>query len=195
MTGVFRPGTYSDTQLEAEGFKHYNRKKEPVMARELPADEAPMKIKTRWGETLIAQAGYMICYNPEGDYLSDPKEYNHWPVEKSIFNKTYKGWDESFEPTKAQQQLMDAGCEPYYKYVGIWAKSLETGVYIQGLEHKRPILVPEDRVLAVGAEGEPYHMGDDTFHDRYDGTLTHKPNNPTVLKRLVNRLVNFFKND
>ncbi len=192
MSDIIRQKTRSNSQLEQDGFKQYPRKKELVMARKLPASEAPLEIKTSRGETLIAQAGYMICYDTDDKFFTKPEDYDHWPVEPLIFQKTYKAWDEAFAPTKAQQQLAKIGCKPYYKAVGIWAKSLETGIYIQGLEHEKPVLVPEKRVLAIGTEGEPYHMGDETFHDRYDGTLTQKPNN---FKKLVNRLVNFFKAD
>ena len=190
MSDVIRQESRSDSQLERDGFKEYPRKKELVMARKLPASEAPLKVKTAWGEILVAQAGYMICYDTGDKYAVKPEDYDHWPVEPQIFEKTYKTWDEAFAPTKAQEQLMKMGCKPYYKAVGVHAKLLETGVYIQSLEHEKPVLVPEKRVLAIGAEGEPYHMGDKTFHDRYDGTLTEKPNS---LRKLVKRLVNFFK--
>jgi hypothetical protein len=51
--------------------------------------------------------------------------------------------------------------------------------------------VGKERVLAIGAEGEPYHMGSETFHDRYDARLAAEKRSP--LKRIVNQLVRFFK--
>lgn len=190
MSDVIQQQDWDDTKLKASGFKQFERKKEVIMARTLPDAEAPKEIHTRWGESLLAKAGYMICYAPSDKVHDKLDDYDHWPVEPTIFTKTYKSWDEPFEPTPAQQHLMDNGCQPFYKAIGIWAKELEGDVYIQGLEHKRPILVPKERVLAIGAEGEPYHMGEQTFHDRYDGTLSRRPKG---VRGLVNRLINFFK--
>lgn len=190
MADIIRQEARTDNQLEQDGFKEFSRKKELVMARQLPIEESPLEIKTDWGEILIAHTGYMICYNTEEQFFDTIADYDLWPVEPQIFEKTYKTWDEDFSPTKAQQQLADIGCKPYYKAVGVHAKLLEEDVYIQSLEHEKPVLVPKDRVLAIGEEGEPYHMGDETFHDRYDGRLDKKP---SAFKRIVNRLVRFFK--
>lgn len=190
MADIIRQKSLTDSQLEEDGFKQYPRKKELVMARQLDDSEVPLEIKTAWGDILIAQTGYMICYDTDDKFFARPQDYAHWPVEPKIFEKTYKVWDEALAPTKAQEQLRKIGCKPYYKAVGIRAKLLEEDVYIQSLEHEKPVLVPKDRVLAIGAEGEPYHMGDETFHNRYDGRLLKKPN---PLKKLVNRLVDFFK--
>ncbi|MGJ3240068.1 MAG: hypothetical protein ACFE0Q_15275 [Anaerolineae bacterium] len=190
MSGVIKQQQRSEDELERAGFRQYARKKSLVMVRRLPADEAPLVIQTNWGETLTASAGYMICYSVGEHARAQPSDYDHWPVEPAIFEKTYKKWDEAFTPNSAQHQLMAIGCKPYYKAVGIWAKPLETGVYIQGLEHEKPVYVPENHVLAIGAEGEPYHMGDETFHNRYDASDTERERG---LKHAVKRLMAFFK--
>jgi hypothetical protein len=191
MSGVVRKQDWTDQELKNKGFEHVPRKKELVMARELPAAEAPLQIRTHWGETLIAQAGYMICYTVGDEAKARLSDYEHWPVEAAIFAKTYKLWDEAFEPSPAQEHLLQYGCKPYYKAAGVWAKTLEEDIYIQGVEHEKPVLVAKERVLAIGAEGEPYHMGSETFHDRYDTDLLEAKRSP--VKRIVNRLVKFFK--
>jgi len=189
MSDVLHQRDWDDTDLRAHGFKQFDRKKEIIMVRSLPANEAPKIIHTSWGETLIAQAGYFICYAPDGEPQAHLDQYNHWPVHPDIFRKTYQKWADKFEPTPAQQHLLKNGCQPYYKAVKVWAKELDEGVYIQGLEHERPVLVPKKRVLAIGAEGEPYHMGDQTFHDRYEGNLSKQPKR---LQGILKRLIDFF---
>src|SRR5690606_41247981 len=105
MSSVIKQEKRTDSELERDGFKQYPRKKEIIMARELPASEAPKEIKTHWGDTLIAQAGYMICYDTGETYRQNPDDYDHWPVEAAIFRNTYKAWDETYTPTKSQEQL------------------------------------------------------------------------------------------
>lgn len=190
MSGLIRKQDWSEDELKEKGFSHVPRKKEIIMARVLPASEAPLKIRTNWGEILIAQAGYMICYSSGEDKKANLGDYEHWPVDASIFAKTYKAWDEEFNPNAAQSHLMQYGCKPFYKAAGVWAKTLEEDIYIQSVEHEKPVLVEKERVLAIGAEGEPYHMGSETFHDRYDTRLANKEYG---FKRIVNRLVNFLK--
>ena len=108
MTNVIRQQSKTDSQLKRDGFKDYSRKKELVMARRLPAADAPLEIKTNWGETLIAKAGYMICYNTANQFFDNVSQYDHWPVEPQIFEETYKPWDEAFLPDKAGLQLLAA---------------------------------------------------------------------------------------
>jgi hypothetical protein len=191
MSGVVRKHDWTDQELKDKGFEHVPRKKELIMARVLPAAEAPLQIRTQWGEILIAQAGYMICYIVGDETKPKLSDYEHWPVEAEIFAKTYKPWDEAFQPSPAQSHLIGNGCKPYYKAAGVWAKTLEEDIYIQGVEHEKPVLVTKERVLAIGAEGEPYHMGSKTFHDRYDASLGEANRSP--VKRMVNRLIKFFK--
>ncbi|MEM9953934.1 MAG: hypothetical protein AAF846_20155 [Chloroflexota bacterium] len=191
MSGVIRQKQRTEEELKQEGFKRFSRKKQIVMARSLPASESPLQIDTSWGGVLTALAGDMICYNTEGQQFDDVSQYDHWSVKPHIFDTTYADWDENFQPTLAQRQLLNIGCKPYYKSVGVWAKSLDSDVYVQGLEHDKPVLIPENRVLAIGAEGEPWAMGDETFHDRYDGDLS--PPQESRLKSIANRLIKFLK--
>jgi hypothetical protein len=109
-------------------------------------------------------------------------------VEPRIFESTYREWDEKFEPTSSMKKLMELGCKPYYKAAGVWAKDLHTDTYIQSLEHEKPVLVQEGRYLAIGTEGEPYHMSDQSFSNRYDKRLTETP-----FKRVMKKLIGFFK--
>jgi hypothetical protein len=77
---------------------------------------------------------------------------------------------------------MEYGCKPYYKSGGVWAKKLEEDVYLQSLEHVKPIKIRTGQYVAIGAEGEPYSMGEMTFHQRY------KPQRKTIvaiIKRLL----------
>lgn len=164
---VIKQQDWTDEKLRAAGFEQYNRKKQVVMARQLNPKEAPLKIVTREGHELMAYDDYFICY--VGD---EPKntleEYDHWPVEPKIFHETYALWNEKdWQPSPAQQHMMQQGCKPYYKKAAVWAKKLEEDVYIQSLEHEQPIKIKTGEVLAIGAEGEPYSMGDKTFVERY----------------------------
>jgi hypothetical protein len=192
MSGFIHKQNWSDDELKRRGFNRYNRKKALVLVRILPAEEAPLQVHTRWGETLIAQAGYMICYTPDEKVMPMLSDYDHWPVEASIFAKTYQKWDQVIPNTPSVLHLMSQGCRPYYKVAGIWAKQLEEDIYVQSQETEHPVLVEKDRVLAIGVEGEPYHMGSGTFADRYDAKLqAEKPK----IKGILNRLIGFFKGD
>jgi len=190
MSDVIQSKKWTKEELKELGFQEYNRKKQLVMARRLPANEAPMHIKTKQGDTLLAQAGYMICYTAGDTVQNQLSDYEHWPVESQIFEATYRVWDEKLEPTPPIRHLMEYGCQPFYKVAGVWAKDLDEDVYIQSLEHEKPVLVQEGRYLAIGAEGEPYHMSDRSFHNRYDTRL-----NETAFKRVLKKLVGFFKSD
>jgi hypothetical protein len=188
MSDVIQTKKWTVEELKQMGFKQYPRKKTIIMARRLPAAEAPLEIKTDQGDTLIAPAGYMICYQVDETLQPTINDYFHWPVEPKIFESIYRDWDEKFEPTPAMQHLLEFGCKPYYKAAGVWAKDLDEAVYIQSLEHEKPVLVSEGRYLAIGSEGEPYHMSDKSFHNRYDSTL-----NETPFKRALKKLIGFFK--
>jgi hypothetical protein len=159
---------WTETELLEQGFEPYERKKELVMARQLSEFEAPKRIVTSGGEELIAQAGYMICYRPGDTVRSSLETYQQWPVAPEIFAETYHAWDEPhWTATPAEKHLMELGCLPYYKSAGVWAKKLEEPVYVQSLEQKQPELVQTGRYIAIGAQGEPYSMGDDSFARRY----------------------------
>jgi hypothetical protein len=178
---------WTETELLREGFEPYERKKELVMARQLSQFEAPKRIITSGGEELIAQAGYMVCYRPGDKVRIHLDSYNQWPVEPEIFADTYRAWDEPlWTPTPTEKHLMDLGCMPYYKATGVWAKKLEEPAYVQSLEQNEPELVEPGHYVAIGAHGEPYCMGDDTFAQRY----TRRSNSAfsSFWKRLVHRL-------
>jgi hypothetical protein len=59
--GVLRERNWTEAELVAAGFQYYPCRKRAVMARELPASEAPLAIRTDW-DILIAGAGYRICF-------------------------------------------------------------------------------------------------------------------------------------
>ncbi len=165
---VIRQKSWTERELRAMGYDYYERKKEVTLARVLPSEEAPLAIKTSKGDTLTAQAGYYICYTP-GDTVQDSlADYRHWPVEPEIFKKTYKLWDEpNWQPTETEAHLLAAGCAAYYKAAGIWAKKLTETKYLQSLEHEEAVLVPSGEYIAIGADGEPYSMGEKTLLGRY----------------------------
>ncbi|MDX1992266.1 MAG: hypothetical protein SF029_07745 [bacterium] len=186
---IIKQKQWSEAELRKRGYEYYLRKKELTMVRELPASEAPKRIRTSDGQELIAQAGYLICYRP-GDHVR-PRldDYEHWPVEPSVFSKTYRQWDRpDWEPNAAVRHLMRLGCQPYYKCAGVWAKRLTQDALLQSMEHRRPVLVEAGEYVAVGVDGEPYSMGEKTFHSRYE-----RPTKPAIslsekLKKLLGRV-------
>jgi hypothetical protein len=182
---VIRQQKWNDEELVARGFRYFPRKKQLVMARELPASEAPKTIVTAW-DSLVAQAGTMICYEPGDVVWPGLDDYFHWPVEKDIFGKTYRPWDEpNWTPTGAEAHLMSLGCKPYYKYVGVWAKQLTEETVIQSLESPEPVNVPPGAWVSIGVEGEPYALSDRSFNSRYDADLN---SSSTIIKRLIRYL-------
>lgn len=165
---MYQKRDWTDRELRAAGFVPYARRKQLLMARCVTPDEAPLAIKTDQGDTLTATAGYYLVYDPNDSVRGRIDEYNHWPVAPQIFEKAYGQWDEPLpDPTPAEQHLLDNGCKPYYKAVGVWAKAIEQDTYVQSMEHQRPVLVLRGRVVAIGQEGEPYHMSQDSFLRRY----------------------------
>jgi hypothetical protein len=130
--------------------------------------ESPKGIVTSSGERLIAIAGDMICYVP-GDHIRPTLDaYDHWPVEPEIFDQTYRFWDEwDWQPSPAEQHLMDMGCKPYYKVAKVWAKQLDEAAYVQSLEQNEPQPVKPGNYVVIGPKGEPYSMDHRTFIQRY----------------------------
>jgi hypothetical protein len=165
---VIKQRSWSKRELKREGFIYFERRKELVMARELPAAEAPKRIISSCDEPLVVNAGYMICYAPGEKRHSDLDAYEHWPVEPEIFEDTYSPWDESVEnlPSSAKK-LMALGCQPYYKSSGVWAKKVDAPCYIQSLESEKPMRVEAGWIVVIGADGEPYTMTEDSFTSRY----------------------------
>jgi hypothetical protein len=62
---------------------------------------------------------------------------------------------------------MRKGCRPYYKHKGVWARLLTTPLQVQSKESQFPIMVPAGVWLAIGEQGEPWHIDDETFRERY----------------------------
>lgn len=186
---VIRQKHWTEAELRAMGYEYYHRLKEVTMVRQLPEREAPMRIQTRHGDALIAQAGYMICYEPGLTLRERLNDYKHWPVEPEIFDQTYLLWDEdNWEPSPASRHLMSLGCRPFYKATGIWARKLEDDVYVQSKEHVEPVKVGTGMYIAIGQDGEPYTMGDITIHSRYRSENNPPPEKKTILgviKRLL----------
>jgi hypothetical protein len=176
---VIRQRQWGKDELRAMGYEYYERKREVPMVRELPASEAPLTIHTHYGDTLVAEAGYMICYSPGKVVCSSIDQYDHWPVAPEIFIQTYSRWDEpNWKPSPPQRHLLAAGCRPFYKSSGIWAKKLDTDVYLQSKEHVKPVKIRTGMYVAIGQDGEPYSMGDNTIHSRY------RPQRNTLLSKI-----------
>lgn len=164
---VIQPKKRTEEELIAEGFVHYPRRKQLVMARELTAAEAPKTIVTPW-DTLIAEAGDMICYDPGVERKASLDEYEHWPVQRDLFDKTYAPWDEpDHETTPAEQHLRAAGCKPYYKSAGVWAKRIDEPHFVLTLESRGSVIIPAGAWVCIGEAGEPWSQDDDEFRSRY----------------------------
>ncbi len=182
---VIKKKKWSKEDLIAHGFQYHERKKQLVMARVLPPDEAPKTIVTAW-DTLVAQAGYVICYDPGDVVWPALDDYNHWPCEPYIFRDTYRPWDEpDWKPSPTEAHLMSLGCKPCYKVTGVWAKKLTEETFVQSIESPRPVRVPPGVWIGIGIEGEPYAMSDRSFRSRYQMVDTNPP--------LVQRIIDFFR--
>ena len=162
---VLRQRHWTEEELRASKLRYYHPRKFLVMARLL---ETPISVKTTI-EVLSASAGDIMVYDPgDGTKLPALEDYDHWPVQRDLFRKTYKTWDaEDWKPTQAEIHLMAHGCRPCFKFTGAWALRLEEPRLIQSLESRQPVQVPPGRWLLIGLEGEPYHMADVKFRERY----------------------------
>lgn len=165
---ILKQQRWSEASLRAEGFQRYERRKTVVLARELPAHEAPKRIKTAW-DTLVASAGSMICYDVSDGVTHKQRDaYTHWPVDPGIFRKTYRKWDNTpWKPNAAEKHLLELGCKPFYKHAGVWAKKLKYPQWIQTQESIEPVQVPAGGWLTIGVEGEPTTMTEAEFRKRY----------------------------
>jgi hypothetical protein len=164
---IVKQRQWSDEELCAAGFAPYERKKQLVMARVLPAAEAPLTII--WPlETIVVEAGYILCYDPAEGIRPALAEYDLWPVRPDMFALSYKVWDEpTWSPSPAEDHLMRLGCNPYFKAQKIWARRLPTSMYVQSVESPVPVLVSAGNWLAIGVLGEPWYIEDSTFQHRY----------------------------
>ena len=167
MDEVIKQKDWTDEELRAAGFHYYEHKRQVTMARVLPASEAPLEMKFAY-ETLVVEAGYIICYQPGDIVYPNINDYDHWPVRPDIFADAYRAWDErGWLPTAPQRHLILHGCKPYYKYTGVWARKLSRPTYVLTLESSEPTLIPEGAWLGIGSMGGPYSMDEPTFLDRY----------------------------
>ena len=120
-------------------------------------------------EVLSAQKGDIMIYQPGTELHDDIEAYDHWPVRVDLFRQTYARWDDmTWQPSETEKFLMRHGCIPYYRKRGVWALRLPISIYVQSLESPEPVIVPAGRWLAIGAEGEPYNMSEESFRERYE---------------------------
>ncbi|MBN1963224.1 MAG: hypothetical protein JW910_01170 [Anaerolineae bacterium] len=164
---VIRQRGWTEQTLREAGFRYYERRKQLVLVRELPAAEAPKMIEAPWA-TLKAEAGHMIVYQPSYERRENLDDYDHWPVRRDLFDATYAAWevpDQTASP--GVMHLMELGCQPYYKFAGAWAKRVQEPTRIQSLESEEPITVPPGGWVLIGQAGEPWSQSDDEFRARY----------------------------
>jgi hypothetical protein len=162
---VLRQRAWTEAELKASRLKYYAPRKQCIMARTITL---PVNVEMTI-EILSADMGDVMVYDAgKGSKMPDVDQYDHWPVRRDLFNKTYKIWDDlRWQPNEAELHLIMHGCRPYYKHKGVWAIRLEKPVLIQSLESPKPVEVPPGRWLIIGSEGEPYHMADKKFRERY----------------------------
>lgn len=168
---ILRQKDWSEQELLEQGFRYYRRRKRVVLARELPPEEAPLRI-AYGNDILVATAGYMICFSAGWFKRKSLYDYFHWPVAPDHFADLYLEWDEpNWRPKWGERHLMSLGCKSYYNAEGVWAKKLTEPRWIQGLEHEKPFEVPAGAWLLIGAKGSalgaPYWGLDKRFKSRF----------------------------
>ena len=167
---VLKQRDWTENELYEAGFNYYQRDKRLVLARELPPEEAPLKMKYQDDE-LIATAGYMICFRESWRKRKSLYDYYHWPVAGDHFADLYEEWDEPWKPNRGQRHLLSLGCKPYFNTAGVWAKKLTHPQWIFGTEHDEPFEVPAGAWLLLAAKGSamgaPYWCEDKGFHSRF----------------------------
>lgn len=167
MDEVIRTKSWTQEELMTVGCTYYQRKKQLVMAARLPESAAPMEIHYTY-ETVIAEAGDVIIFDPGTEVRKRLRDYDYWSVKYDIFRNDYRKWNaEDWIPTPSQMHLMKHHCNPFYKKQGVWAKRLTKETYIQSLESPKPQLVPAGMWLVIGSSGEPWHIEDSVFRQRY----------------------------
>lgn len=161
---ILRQQEWTDEELRAQGFQYYETIKRLTMAQVIRSTKN-IEITL---ETLVAEAGDVMCYRPADQIMESLDEYEHWPVRRDVFVKNYRPWNEpNWQPTASEKHLMSRGCRPYFKAVGVWARRLRHSVMVQSLESPQPVLVPAGRWLCIGSHGEPYNMNNANFRSRY----------------------------
>lgn len=167
MDEVIRQRNWTEAQFLAAGFRYYARRRQLTMAARIPASHAPLKIAYAL-ETVLADAGDVLCFDAETTPRPRLLDYDHWSVKPAVFLATYRKWDMTdWAPTPTQAQLWARGCRPYYKHAGAWARQLTTPTYVQSLESPEPALIPAGAWLLIGSEGAPWHNTDALFRERY----------------------------
>lgn len=173
---VLRQRDWNEAELAAAGFAFHPARPRVVMARELPPREAPLTIVTPW-DTLVAEAGFMICFETTPEPRAALYDYPHWPVNPEHFRGLYVAWeDPAWVPSPVEQQLLALGCRPYTKIGGVWAKRLAAPALVQSTESPDPVLVPTGAWLCLAAHGAawgaPYSMSDEDFAARYESVAS-----------------------
>jgi hypothetical protein len=168
---ILQQKDWTEQKLLENGFRYYERKKSVVLARELPPEEAPLRIIYE-NDFLYATAGYMICFSAGWLKRKSMYEYHHWPVAPDHFADLYLTWDNpTWKPKRGEKHLMALGCKPYYNTAGVWAKKLTLPQWIRGVEHEEPFKVPAGAWLLLGAKGStkgaPYWVTDKGFKERF----------------------------
>lgn len=164
MIRVLKQRNWTEDELKAANFEYYAVRKRLVMAK-LLKEAVDVELTL---EVLSAEEGDIMCYTPGDEVHDDLDDYDHWPVQRDLFRQNYRPWNEpGWKPTLPEMYLLSRGCRPFYKVVGVWAQCLTSPLYVQSLESPRPALLPPGRWLCIGVQGEPYHMSDKDFRDRY----------------------------
>lgn len=164
---VIRQKQWSETELIAQGFRYYPSRRQVSLVRRLPAEEAPMFIQTDW-DTLVAEAGYYIAYRAGDDLRARLEDYSPRPIRPDIFKISYAPWNDiKWKPSPTETHLLNLGCQPYYKRVGVWAKRLTTEALVQSMESREPSIVPPGAWVCVGIQGEPWSTTGEWIRSRY----------------------------
>lgn len=168
---IWQHRDWTAAELSDNGFRYYECRKRVVMARDLSAEDAPLIIETGW-DTLVAEAGFMICFTPGDTVREGLYSYEHWPVQPDYFDDLYEEWDESpQELSPSERHLLSLGCRRYFRKGGVWAKRLCREVCVQSPESPEPVVVPPGAWLCITAQGAawgaPYSMDEESFSARY----------------------------
>jgi hypothetical protein len=182
---VYLPRDSNDSEKKALGFKVYSRRPMRLWMKTIGIAEATLYVKISGNERLAAELGYYLIYDPQR--LRDGyTQYNgiaslkFWPVSPAAYYKTYSPFPVSFPYAYGEigtdtqfsfverDLVMAGGFSPVFKSVGVWAKEVVSPTVIVGLEHEGTFNeVPIGNMLALGVDGEPYHMSETEFKRLY----------------------------
>ena len=183
---VYVPRESSDAEKKSLGFNYYNRRPSRVWAKTIGIAEATLYVTLTGGnERLAAELGYYLIYDParlrDGyTHYNGVASLKFWPVSPAAYYKTYSPCPVVFPYTYGEiatdtqlsfverDLVTGGGFSPVFKSVGVWAKEVTTPTMIVGLEHEGKFNeVPQGNVLALGIDGEPYHMSGAEFKRLY----------------------------